>query len=299
MDTAQKGNRLFNTSNPLVMLIIINTIMFVLLNFIKSIYTFSMLPETLFYKNIYHWSAMPAAWEKLIQRPWTIITMQFTEIRVFSIISHLFWLWVFGDIIQDLVGTDKITPIYLYCGLASALAFVVASNVFFQDQVDLIFFNGTAAVVLGLAAAATTIAPNYRFFPLISGGIPLWIIGVVYFLLYISSIGGDLVFMIPALASGLMGFIFIRMLHKGHDLGAWMNNIAGSIGHFFTPNRSKKKDLKHTAFYDLRGRKPFVKHPNITQHKIDAILDKISQQGYDKLTEEEKKVLKQASKEDL
>lgn len=281
------------------MLIIVNAMMFILLNFIKSIYTFSMLSDASFYKNIYNWFAMPGSIEKLMMRPWTILTMQFTELRVFSIISHLFWLWVFGDIIQDLIGNDKIVPVYLYCGLASALAFVVSSNVFFSNEVDFIFFNGTACIVLGLAVSAATIAPKYRFFPLIGGGIPLWVISLVYSLLYISSIGAERVFMIPALASALMGFLFIRSLHHGNDLGAWMNTLVEKLSNIFTPNPKKTKGVKHTAFYHLGGRKPFEKHPNITQQKIDAILDKINQQGYDKLTEEEKKILKQASKEDL
>ena len=39
--------------------------------------------------------------------------------------------------------------------------------------------------------------------------------------------------------------------------------------------------------------------PQDTQEKIDALLDKINQQGYQFLTNEEKAFLKKASKEDL
>lgn len=293
------NGRLFNTSNPLVMLIVINVVIFILLNFIKSIYTFSMLSEASFYDNIYNWSAMPADLSKLLHRPWTILTMQFTEIRVFSIISHLFWLWVFGDIIQDLIGVDKITPMYIYCGLAAALAFVFASNIFFKEQVDLIFYSGTPSIILGLAVAAATISPSYRFFPMVGGGIPLWIISIVYFLLYISSIGADKVYFIPALFSALMGFVFVRLLQQGNDIGAWMNSVVYRITNIFTPGKSASKTLRDTSFYNSRGRKPFEKKSNVNQQKIDAILDKISQHGYDKLSEEEKKILKKASKEDL
>jgi len=281
------------------MLIIINAMMFILLNFIKSIYTFSILSDAAFYKNIYNWFAMPGSMEKLLMRPWTIITMQFTELRVFSIISHLFWLWVFGDIIQDLIGSDKIVPVYLYCGLASALAFGVSANIFFPNEVDFIFFNGTACIVLGLAVAAATIAPKYRFFPLIGGGIPLWVITLVYSLLYVSSIGAERVFLMPAIASALMGFLFIRALNNGNDLGAWMNILGQKVNNVFTPSSKKINKVKYSTFYHLGGRKPFEKLPTINQQKIDAILDKINQKGYDKLTDEEKKILKQASKEDL
>ncbi|MBS1497488.1 MAG: rhomboid family intramembrane serine protease, partial [Bacteroidetes bacterium] len=43
---------------------------------------------------------------------------------------------------------------------------------------------------------------------------------------------------------------------------------------------------------------PFTKSTNITQQRIDEILDKINQKGYHFLTDEEKQVLKKASEDD-
>ena len=47
-----------NTANPLVMLIILQIIFFILLNFIKSIYTFSSMQEEAFYRKYLGGSAM-------------------------------------------------------------------------------------------------------------------------------------------------------------------------------------------------------------------------------------------------
>ena len=61
-------------------------------------------------------------------------------------------------------------------------------------------------------------------------------------------------------------------------------------------------DLSHVGeqtFYDASGRKPFVKKKQLTQKRVDELLDKINQFGYDHLTEEERNFLKQASKKDL
>jgi hypothetical protein len=44
---------------------------------------------------------------------------------------------------------------------------------------------------------------------------------------------------------------------------------------------------------------PFKKANIITQQRIDEILDKISQKGYNSLTDDEKEMLKRASQEDL
>ncbi|MES1215057.1 MAG: DUF6576 domain-containing protein [Bacteroidota bacterium] len=51
--------------------------------------------------------------------------------------------------------------------------------------------------------------------------------------------------------------------------------------------------------YYKSSKAPYNKTPNITQQRIDDILDKINQKGYQFLTDEEKELLKKASKEDI
>jgi membrane associated rhomboid family serine protease len=293
------SNSIWNTSNPLVMLIILNAMMLILLNFLKSIYTFSSIPESSFYANIYHYFAMPADLSTLLMRPWTILTMQFSEVKVFFAISNIFWLWVFGNLIQDLVGGDKLIPLYLYSGFISAIAFVAISNIYQVDLSSGIYFTGVSSILLGLAVAASTISPSYRFFPLIGGGIPLWVITLVYALVDLSALANNLVMIIPHLFAGLMGFVFVKCLQKGIDLGDWMNSIARKFSSLLTPSKKQGTSIKTTSFYKQGTKSPFVKKSTITQDRIDAILDKINQQGYEKLNDEEKKILKQASKEDL
>ena len=293
------SNLIWNTSNPLVMLIIINAMMLILLNFLKSIYTFSSIPESAFYSNIYQYFAMPADLGTFLSRPWTILTMQFSEVKVFLAISNIFWLWVFGNLIQDLVGGDKLIPLYLYCGLVSAISFTAASSIYFAALVNGIFFTGVSSILLGLAVAACTISPGYRFFPLIGGGIPLWVITLVYILVDLSALSKTPALIIPHLFSGLMGFVFIKCLQNGLDLGDWMNSLARKFSGLLTPTKKQGTSIKSTSFYKQGIEKPFVKKSTITQQRIDNILDKINQHGYEKLTDEEKKILKQASKEDL
>jgi len=57
--------------------------------------------------------------------------------------------------------------------------------------------------------------------------------------------------------------------------------------------------LKQEVFYNTRGQKPFKKTSNLTQQRVDEILDKINLKGYDKLTDDEKDLLKRASEEEL
>ena len=76
-----------------------------------------------------------------------------------------------------------------------------------------------------------------------------------------------------------------------------MNNFFDWVNNLFNPHKPKKT-IKQELFYKP-SRKPYSKTPNLTQQRVDEILDKISQKGYHSLSEEEKELLKKASKEDL
>jgi hypothetical protein len=215
------------------------------------------------------------------------------------VISNLIWLWTFGFLVQDLIGNDKLFPIYIYSATAAGLVFMLTVNLLNPNNTVSFFYNGPGAGIMGLALAATTISPRYRFFPMIGGGIPLWIITVIYFLLNASSLFSKPVMLLPILAAGLMGYLFIYLLNKGNDMGDWMNSMARWMSNLFTPGKRKNNSPKHTAFYQQGNRIPFNKKSIVTQQRIDALLDKINQKGYDLLTDEEKKFLKEASNEDI
>lgn len=289
----------WNTGNPLVMLIILNVLFFLLLNFIKSIYTFNQLQPEAFYKNIYHWFVVSADAAKLLTRPWTILTMQFVELKLIVVISNLIWMWTFGHLVQDLIGGDKLFPIYIYGAFFAGLAFFLTAQIAFPGNTQALFFNGPSAGILALAIAATTISPSYRFFPMIGGGIPLWVITIVYVLLNSVALAATPLLLVPHVVAGLIGFSFIKLLMNGNDTGRWMNSIFSAITNAFTPKKKGSASLRTSTFYNQGNTKAFVKRNGITQERIDMILDKINQKGYENLTDEEKTILKKASKEDL
>jgi membrane associated rhomboid family serine protease len=287
---------IFNTGNPLVMLIVLQVIFFIILNFIKSIYTFSSLAEAAFLRNIYHWFILPAEMDKLITRPWTLITMMFAELKTLTVISNLIWLWTFGYLVQDLLGNDKIIPIYSFSAFSAGITFLLATNLAFTGNTAGIFFNGAAAAVMGLAVAAATLSPAYRIFPMLGGGIPLWVITAVYVVLQVSALGRQPILLLPMLAAGVTGFVFISRIKDGSDPGAWLNRFFDWSANLFTPGKKSTAHIKQASFYQSGTREPYTKKPNITQQRVDALLDKINQEGYEKLTAEEKAFLKQASK---
>lgn len=289
--------------NALVNLIIFNTVLFVLLKFIYVIYQVSDLSLDAYYRNIFNWFTLPSDLSRLSTRPWTLITFMFTDDSILHLIGNMFWLWAFGYILQDLTGNRKLVPLYIYGGLAGALFYVISYQLFPHapaSQPSSIFLGANASI-MAIAVATTTVSPDYRIFPLINGGIPLWILMLVFAVLDVASIHlGDVPQYMGHLGGAAMGFLFIFQLRKGQDWSDWMNDFFDWTNTLFDPNKKKEKPVRDQFFYKVHASPPYKKTPNVTQKRIDEILDKINQKGIHFLTDEEKDILKRAaSKDDL
>jgi membrane associated rhomboid family serine protease len=300
----RKRMTLGQDGNSLVQLLVINAVLFVVLKFIYVIYLMSSTQAEASFNNVFGWFVMPADIQKLASRPWTVLTFMFSDLHVFRFIANMIWLWSFGYILQDLTGNRKLIPIYIYGGLVGAGFYILSFHLLPQlharlSEAQLV---GANASVVAVAVATTTVAPDYRIFPMINGGIPLWVLMVIYGLLNFSSIqsGGSGEY-IANLSGAALGFLFILQMRRGKDWSSWMNDFFDWCGDLFNPGKVKKmKPSKDKYYYNVSGTQPFKKIPNITQKRIDDILDKINQQGYRFLTEEEKDILKRAAeKEDL
>ncbi len=296
-----------NDGNTLVILIAINLIMFVMINFIKISYFLGGLPLDNYYNQFVAYIMVPGKAATLAARPWTILTYMFAHDGVWSLISTLLWLWGFGFILQSLVGNRHLAPIYLYGGLAGVLAFSLAVNLIpvLSQNAGSYMLEGGKAAVMAIALAATTMAPNFRIFPMLNGGIPLWVLTMIFVIIdfaTISSSGAGIA--LSHLAGAMVGFIYITQLKAGSDIGQWMHSAYNwSISLFEPSPEVKRRDaIKKEIFYQASStpaKKPFVKKPNVTQQRVDELLDKINQRGYQTLSEEEKEYLRQASKEEL
>ncbi len=300
---SNRGILLGQDNNALVYLVAINLLVFVLLTFIKIIYYLSEIPIEFFYKQVFDWFTLPAVTDNFLNKPWVLFTYMFTHESIWGLISSLLWLWAFGYILQDLTGNNKLIPIYLYGGIVGGIVFLITVNLFpaLANHVTTIGpLIGAGAAVMAIAVATTTLAPEYRIFPLINGGIPLWVLMVVFVAIDFATLAGNNAGIAAShLTGGAIGFLFIRQLRRGTDWGAWMNHFIDWLNDLFSPDKKRpQKDSRDNLFAKSIGNIK-QKNSDITQTRIDALLDKINQQGYQFLTEEEKSFLKRASKEDL
>ena len=293
------------SGNALMMLIAICLIMFVGLAFMKAVWYFRFpkeLAPSLFEKNVLGWFAMPADGDRMLSKPWTILTHMFVHDNVWKVFTNMLWLWSFGYIMQDMTGNKKIVPIFIYGGLAGAVAFMLAYNFVPSLHTQLAFATavGASAGVMAVAIATTLVSPGYKIFPLIGGGIPLWALTALYVISDLATVSiSDTGNLIAHLAGAFTGFLFVVFLKKGYDWSNWMSNFFDWVANLFNPNRPKKgRSIKEELFYKTSSA-PFTITPNVTHQRVDDILDKINQKGYNSLTNEEKDLLKRASKEGL
>jgi membrane associated rhomboid family serine protease len=289
--------------NALVGAVTINIIFFLLLLVIQVIYFFMQAPAGSFETQVVQYFEMPARLVTLSERPWTLITHMFTHTGVLHLLSNMLWLWAFGYILQELTGNDKIIPIYLYAGFAGAVFFIVSYYAIppLRPQIATGTLIGGNAGVMGVAMATTVLAPNYRFFQNLGGGIPIWVLTAVYVIIDLAGVASmGAAYSISHLAGGGAGFLFIYFLRRGKDGSTWMVNSYHWLMNLFNPNKEARANtIREKVFYNADGRKPYSKTSNITQQRVDEILDKINQKGYHFLTEEEKNILKRAAEEDL
>lgn len=300
----QKRLSLAQAKNALIMLVAINLVLFVILIFVQAIYylQFGSDATVEFQARVLKWFALPAEPIQILSRPWTILTHMFVHVGVWHVLGNMLWLWTFGYILQDLTGNRKIVPIYIYGALAGALAFILAYNFLpaLKPSLAVTSAFGASAGVMAIAAAVTTIAPGYRVFPMLNGGIPIWVITVLYLIIDLATIpesntGGH----IAHLAGAVAGFFFVFAFRRGYDLGGWMNKAFDWVNDLFDPEKPRKgRNVKTELFYKS-GTRPYKKTPNVTSQRVDEILDKISQKGYSALSDEEKELLRRASKEDI
>jgi hypothetical protein len=114
-----------------------------------------------------------------------------------------------------------------------------------------------------------------------------WIALFYIFLSFINTAGSNAGGNLAHLGGALLGFVFIRALKNGNDLGKPVYAITEWLENLTKPNK-----LKVTYTSKNKSRHSEVV-PN--EREIDDILDKISKSGYDSLTKEEKNKLFRAS----
>ncbi len=300
--------RAFAQGDNLTRLIIINIAFFLFVHVVGFLMVpFIGIGNHAAFNGFLEWFMAPADPIELLKRPWTLITYMFLHEGLWHLVFNMLFLYWFGRIVQDLLGDHRIFPIYLLGGLVGFLAFFVSAN-FLPGNISYFIGShmlGASAGVMAIVMAAATLAPTYIMHLLLIG--PVQIRYIALFLILIdliairegSNTGGHF----AHLGGVFMGWYFIHLLRQGTDLSQPVNYLLNRISDFFSSLFSRRKRTPIRVRHNNSGAKrPITQQmPNANdpdyQKKLDRILDKIREGGYESLTKEEKEFLFKASKQ--
>lgn len=241
---------------------------------------------------------LPASLSQLLFRPWTLFTYMFVHAGVWHLLWNMVALYLFGKIFLELFSARQFAGVYIIGGLAGALFYVVAYNVFpyFAPVLGYSHMVGASAAVFAVVVAAAVRSPEYRINLFLVGSVKLSTLALVtvaisFLMLTGSNAGGNF----AHLGGAFAGWLFAHMLGKGTDIVSlaarpfeWFVSLFKRTA---APKKSKFTYVKggRRADYEYNARK------KAQEAEVDRILEKIKQGGYASLSEEEKRRLFEAS----
>ena len=132
--------------------------------------------------------------------PPTLITSMFLHGSWSHVIGNMWYLWIFGDNVEDRVGHGRFIVFYLLCGIAAALGQVAV------DPNSMLPTIGASGAIAGVMGAYFVLYPHSRVLTLI----PWWFLQIVE---------------LPAIA--LLGFWFLMQLFSAGAIAVTANSHGG------------------------------------------------------------------------
>lgn len=281
MSTWEKIQYEFYKGNSAIrQIIMINLAAFIFTVFVGVIARLSGFPP----EDLLEYFYIPSNIGKLIIRPWTILTNIFFHAGFWHLLGNMILLYFIGRILEDFMEFKKIWKIFLYGGISGALLFVTSYNIFpvFNEVVGYKKLLGASGGVTAILVATGTYLPRYQIRPFGLFNVELrWVaLFFVFRDLYMFPVSDNTGGLFAHMGGAIFGLIYVL-------------NLQGRITR---PNLNQKPFFWDRQ-RDERSRGPIItdKKPKPNQEEVDAILDKISQSGYDSLSKHEKEILFKAS----
>ena len=292
--------KIFQSGNTLYQLIFIIPSVFIGLRLLDVFYWLFTRQVTVV-NTVNEYLAVPHDPIQVLTKPWTLITYMFQHADIWHILFNMLIFYWFGRIFQEYMGNKKLLSTFIVGGIAGALIFIIAYQVFPALSNTAVDANmvGASAGVMAVVVATATLLPDFKLNLLLLGPVSLKYIAM--FMVVISllgSAGANAGGQISHIGGALYGFIYMRQLQKGTDIGEWFTNLYDSIKSLFSGVRTKSNFKVHRNEERQKTHKtyPGEKDKKREQKEIDRILDKIAESGYDSLTKEERDKLFKASK---
>ncbi len=248
--------------------------------------------------------------------PWQVVTYMFMHGGFMHILINMFILWMFGFELETIWGSKKFFWYYIMCGVGAGLANLLIAPLFTTVGPTV----GASGAIYGILAAFAFLFPNRKIYLYFFIPIKAKYLIILYMAFDLFSVIGRNdtgIAHIAHIGGAVVGIIYLLITKKSSGAG-FFGDINKGAGRFTSPFSTSGKK-KESAFGDWQKpgtstKKVHIKEDDYeeveehdynkemkdndrsAQEKIDAILDKLSEGGYQSLTEEEKRVLFQESK---
>ncbi|MFI5252715.1 MAG: rhomboid family intramembrane serine protease [Bacteroidota bacterium] len=225
--------------------------------------------------------------------PWQLITYMFMHGGMMHLLFNMFALWMFGMELENDWGSKKFLGYYLLCGIGAGISNLLLGPLFGAAGPTV----GASGAIYGVLIAFGMMYPDRpifiyfllpiraRYFVILYIALELYagVTGTADGVAHFAHLGGAAVGLFYMLIDG--GFIPVqRLFHQSKQRFVTQEHV----NEF---SRNGHDDVTDAKYYDLHN-----DDNRIDQERIDQILDKISQNGYQSLTDDEKRILFDASK---
>jgi membrane associated rhomboid family serine protease len=209
---------------------------------------------------------------------WQIFTYMFLHGGLFHILFNMFMLWMFGCDIERSWGTKEFLRYYFITGVGAGFFTFFLS---FNSHIPTI---GASGAIFGILVAFAMMFPDrpiylYFLFPIKAKYLVMFF-AVIEFLASFSHTS-DGIGHFAHLGGMVIGYIYIKSDWRGSSFFR-LSRYLGYLRKLRYKHRmkviNKKREREQRLF-----------------ERVDQILDKINQVGYDNLSKEEKKTLEEAS----
>lgn len=215
---------------------------------------------------------------------WRLFTYQFLHANLGHIMFNMIALWFFGPVVEERFGHLRFLLYYLFCGVAAALfSSLLGYMGFFDPQWRFIPMVGASGSIYGILAACAVLFPHARvqlLFPPVNLSVrqfALVVLGIACAVIIFqwNNAGGEA----GHLGGMFAGFILTLLI-------LWKEKLAALKLHAISSS--------HYHSRQPAGHTPKDRHPS--EEEVDEIMEKISKSGLSSLTEEERDILRRASR---
>ena len=179
----------------------------------------AILPEEELEVFVYHYGLIP---QRIFENPLSLFTHMFLHGSWLHIIGNMWFLWVFGDNVEDRLGKFKYVLFYILSGLGAAIIQSFVSFMFGATNIPMVGASGAISGVLG---AYYWMFPHARILALVP----------IFFFLTFMELPAVFFIGMWILTQIINGFITLPFMGMGGV--AWFAHIGGFFVGYFLAKR--------------------------------------------------------------